>query len=175
MAARVIAKPAPAWLAASPIAHRGLHDLTNGVVENSPRAAQAAIDRGFAIECDVQLTADGEAVVFHDFSLDRLTAASGTVLARSARELTGLRYRSGSDQIATLAEFLDLIGGRVPLICEIKSRFDGDLRLAGRVAALASAYHGPIAVKSFDPVVIAHLRTAPPCPLGMVASRLRRP
>ena len=79
------------------------------------------------------------------------------------------RYRAGPDRIDTLAGLLDLIGGGVPLICEIKSRFDGDLRLADRVRELLLAYAGPAAVKSFDPTVIAHLRADPPAPLGMVA------
>jgi glycerophosphoryl diester phosphodiesterase len=160
---------APAWLVARPIAHRGLHDAASGIVENSAAAAAAAMERGFAIECDVQLTSDGDAVVFHDFTLDRLTRVSGLVLAHTVQALTGIAYAAGRDRIVALGTFLDLIAGRVPLVCEIKSRFDGDLRLADRVAALARDYRGPIAIKSFDPRVIAHLRRDPPCPLGIVA------
>ena len=63
---------APAWLTARPIAHRGLHDRDGGIIENTLSAAEAAITHGFAIECDVQDTADGEALVFHDKTLDRL-------------------------------------------------------------------------------------------------------
>ncbi len=77
----------PDWIVATPIAHRGLHNAAQGVIENSTSAAQAAIARGFAIECDVQLTADGEAVVFHDFTLDRLTEAVGRVDAMTAAQL----------------------------------------------------------------------------------------
>ena len=66
---------APLWLTATPIAHRGLHDRTKGLIENTCGAARAAIARGYAIECDVQLTADGKAIVFHDFELDRLTTS----------------------------------------------------------------------------------------------------
>src|SRR4051794_2404055 len=65
-------KAALDWLTARPIAHRGLHDKAKGVIENTVSAALAAVDAGYAIECDVQLTGDGEAVVFHDFTLDRL-------------------------------------------------------------------------------------------------------
>ena len=68
---------APGWLTERPIAHRGLHDQAAGIVENSLSAARAAIEAGFAIECDVQLSADGEAMVFHDFTLERLTGATG--------------------------------------------------------------------------------------------------
>ena len=112
------------WLVAKPIAHRGLHDKANGIVENTITAAEAAIAGGFAIECDVQLTSDGEAVVFHDFVLDRLTGQIGEVKARKAAELETIAISgSASDTIPTLSRFLDQIGGRVPLVVEIKSRF----------------------------------------------------
>lgn len=161
---------APGWLVRRPIAHRGLHDRARGTIENSPSAARAAIVRGFAIECDVQLTADGEAVVFHDFSLDRLTAASGPVAERRAGDIAGLPLNASADRIPTLGTFLDLVHGTVPLVCEVKSRFDGDMRLADRVVALAARYGGPFAIKSFDPAVVAHLRGLDlSVPLGIVA------
>ena len=68
---------APSWLVERPIAHRGLHDEAKGVIENTLRSAEAAIARGFAIEFDVQMSTDGEAIVFHDETLDRLTDATG--------------------------------------------------------------------------------------------------
>jgi glycerophosphoryl diester phosphodiesterase len=167
----VAARPsAPGWLVERPIAHRGLHDRANGRIENSLSAAAAAMAQGFAIECDVQITSDGEAVVFHDFTLDRLTAGQGRVDAAPARRVTDLALAATDDRIATLADFLAAIGGRTPLICEIKSRFDGDFRLAGRVAEIVDRYEGPAALKSFDPAVIAHLRArGTRCPLGIVA------
>ena len=70
---------APAWLTARPIAHRGVHDAAKGLAENSIGAAEAAIAGGFAIECDVQLSRDGEAMVFHDDNLRRLTRARGAL------------------------------------------------------------------------------------------------
>ena len=167
---------APAWLTARPIAHRGLHECGRGaIIENSPSAAKAAMARGYAIECDVQLSQDGEAVVFHDFTLERLTARQSRVDAFTAQELCGLSLRGGEDKMATLPACLSLIGGRTPLVCEIKSRFDGDMRLADRVAACAAAYHGPMCIESFDPLVMAHLRANQSpmqiehVPLGMVA------
>ncbi len=162
---------APDWLVRRPIAHRGLHDRGSGVIENSLSAARAAIAGRYAIECDVQLTADGEAVVFHDFTLDRLTGACGSVIGRRAAELGDVALAgSPGDRVPTLGALLALIDGRVPLVCEVKSRFDGDLRLADRVAALAAGYGGPLAVKSFDPAVVAHLRgSGLPNPLGIVA------
>jgi glycerophosphoryl diester phosphodiesterase len=148
----------PDWLTARPIAHRGFHRKHEGVIENTPTAARDAIARGYAIECDVQLTKDGEAVVFHDHTLDRLTEATGPVIERTAAELGGIALRGASDRIVPLANFLALIGGRTPLICEIKSRFDADMRLTDRTAAVVSAYAGPVALKSFDPDIVGHLR-----------------
>ena len=157
------------WLTARPIAHRGLHDRSDGRVENSAAAARAAVAGGYAIECDVQLTCDGDAIVFHDFTLDRLTRETGPVAERSSAALKETAYATGPDHLIALSDLLALVASRVPLICEIKSRFDGDVRLADRVATLARAYPGPLAIKSFDPGVITHLRRDPPCPLGVVA------
>lgn len=164
-------RPDLGWLVAKPIAHRGLHDLAAGVIENSPSAATAAIAGGLGIECDVQLTADGEAVVFHDFVLDRLTGETGAVVARKAAELGAITLKGSSDPILTLSAFLDLIGGRVPLVIEIKSRFDGDLTLTKRAVEVVAGYKGhPIVIKSFDPDIVAALRElAPEIPRGIVA------
>ncbi|AMJ59904.1 glycerophosphodiester phosphodiesterase family protein [Bosea sp. PAMC 26642] len=159
------------WLVARPIAHRGLHDAAAGVIENSVSAAEAAIAGRFGIECDVQLSADGEAMVFHDFVLDRLTAETGRVAERSAAVLSGIALKGSGDRIPTLDAFLDAIGGRVPLVIEIKSRFDGDLTLTRRTAdVLSRRGDQPIVIKSFDPGIIAALREiAPTIPRGVVA------
>src|SRR5687768_13435197 len=78
---------APDWLTARPVAHRGLHDAARGVIENMPGAITAAIAGNFAIEVDLQLTSDGEAMVHHDDALGRLTEGSGTLLGKTAAEL----------------------------------------------------------------------------------------
>lgn len=164
---------APDWLTARPIAHRGLHSPAQGIVENTLSAAQAAIAAGYAIECDIQLAGDGEAVVFHDFDVTRLTRGAGRVDALSAAALAALAFRDCADRIATLAAILDAIGGRTPLVVEIKSRFDGDLRLAKRLVEIVSGYAGPLAVKSFDPAPLAFLRALGfERPLGLVAEAL---
>ena len=162
---------APDWLVAQPIAHRGLHDPARGIAENSLGAAEAAIAGRFAIECDVQLSRDGEAMVFHDDSLRRLVRGRGPVAARSVAELQALPLRIGGESMPTLPELLACIAARTPLICELKSAFDGDFRLAERVVAIARDYGGPLALKSFDPGVIAHLRAHHDgvAPLGIVA------
>jgi len=149
---------APDWLIARPIAHRGLHDMKLGKIENSLEAAEAAIAAHYAIECDVQITKDGDALVFHDFSLERLTEVQGEVADLNAETLQAISYRAGAGTLPTLDTFLQKIAGRTPLIIEIKSGFDRDLRLADRVAALLSTYDGPVAVKSFDPDVLTGLR-----------------
>jgi len=161
---------APDWLTARPIAHRGLHSKHFGLVENTPAAAAAAIAKNYAIECDVQCTKDGEAVVFHDYTLDRLMRAEGRVDAFSASELGRLTFKDCDQRIISLAAFLGSIDSRVAVIVEIKSRYDGDMRLAGRALASVSAYPGPACLKSFDPAVLVHLRaTGMRCPLGLVA------
>ncbi|WP_395697638.1 glycerophosphodiester phosphodiesterase family protein [Methylocella sp.] len=160
----------PAWLVARPIAHRGLRFALDGVAENSVAAAEAAIARNYAIECDLELSRDAEAVVFHDDSLDRLTQASGRVGAYSLRELTDLTLAGGACRIPSLRTFLAAVDGRVPLIIEIKSRFDGDFRLAARALEALANYPGPAALKSFDPTVLAFLRARRASrPLGLVA------
>ena len=164
---------APDWLVARPIAHRGLHDERDGIVENTIEAALAAVARGLPIECDVQSSADGAAIVFHDSDLDRLTRASGAVRDRTARELGGIAFKIGQSWIPTFRQLQEAVAGRVPIICEIKSDFDGDMRLAETIARLADDYVGRLAIKSFDPAIIAHLRRAPASvalrPLGIVA------
>src|SRR3954454_15847379 len=121
---------APDWLTARPVAHRGLHDLARGIVENMPGAAQAAVDGRFAIECDLQLSADGEAMVHHDDALGRLTDGAGRIEAMTAADLKRVPYKNTTDRMITVGELCELAGGRVALVIELKSRFDGDIRLA---------------------------------------------
>jgi glycerophosphoryl diester phosphodiesterase len=161
----------PDWLTARPIAHRGLHDRAAGRPENTLAAARAAVAGGFAIECDVQASRDGEAMVFHDAALGRLTEAPEAVGERSAAELGALAVAGTAETIPTLPAFLAAVAGVVPVVIEVKSRYDGDLRLATRAAEIAASYGGPVALKSFDPRVVAALRDLCPAsvPRGIVA------
>lgn len=162
------------WLTARPVAHRGLHDGLSGgpLVENTLAAADAAARAGYAIECDVQLTADGEVIVFHDDTLERLTADSGPVHDRTLEELRAVSFRRATGPIPTLTEFLGCVAGRVPLFIELKSRWDGSTQLAEATAALLAGYAGPAAVMSFDPWPIRALRLhAPKITRGIVAER----
>lgn len=166
---------APDWLTERPVAHRGLHDLSRGHVENSLSAADCAVLNGFAIECDVRLSADDEAMVFHDATLDRLTGRQGSLSEKRAAELEEIELTGGADRIPRLVHLLGLVAGRVPLVVEIKSAFDGDLRLARRTAEIVRDYRGPLALKSFDPAVVAVLREiAPERPRGIVGQNVYR-
>lgn len=145
------------WLA-RPIAHRGLHDAAKGVIENTISAARAAIAAGYGIECDVQGTKDGDIVVFHDDKLDRLTECVGRVKERTTAELTRIALRGADEFIPRFCDFLDTISGRVALIVEIKSDFDGDMTTTRRVGEILARYDGPVVIESFDPDPIAFLR-----------------
>lgn len=158
------------WLTARPVAHRGLHG--NGIVENSLSAAKAAIDANYAIEVDLQLSSDGEIIVFHDKALDRLTAEKGKVSEHTVAELRSFRLKETEDRIPTLDDLLALVAGRVPLLLELKSKWDNNTALAQKVTDRLADYSGPVAVMSFDPeMVIAIKKFAPGLPRGVVAER----
>jgi glycerophosphoryl diester phosphodiesterase len=160
------------WLTARPFAHRGLHDAAAGVIENTAAAFGAAIAAGYGIECDVQVSRDGEAIVHHDAALGRLTDGTARLADMSAGELRAVRFRDCDARMQTLAELCDLVAGRVPLLVEMKSHFDGDLRLVQRVAEVLLAYRGAAAAMSFDPAFVVALRgAAPKLARGIVAER----
>jgi glycerophosphoryl diester phosphodiesterase len=163
---------APDWLTARPVAHRGLHDAARGIIENMPAAARGAIAGNFAIECDIQLSADGEAMVHHDHELGRLVEGSGPLIAKTAAELKALKFRATDERMMTLTELCALVAGQVPLVVEVKSHFDGDRRLVKRMAEVLASYSGPVVGMSFDPDQVLALReTMPGLPRGIVAQR----
>ena len=162
----------PDWLTDRPIAHRGLHDAASGVIENTATAFKTAIAGNYAIETDLQISADGEAMVHHDDVLGRLTEGEGRLDARPAAELKGVPFRATKDRMLMLPEFCELVAGRATLVIEMKSRYDGDVRLPRRTAAVLKDYKGPVAVMSFDPAQVAALRDfAPDLTRGLVAQR----
>ncbi len=163
---------APDWLTARPVAHRGLHDISRGIVENMPAAAQAAVDGNFAIECDIQLSSDGEAMVHHDDALGRLTEGSGALLGKTAAELKAVTFKNTPERMMTLGDLCSLVAGRVPLVIEVKSHFDGDRRLVTRMADVLAGYDGPAVGMSFDPDQVVALRELiPNRARGIVAER----
>ena len=162
----------PAFLL-PPIAHRGLH--SEGKTENSQAAFDAAIERGYGIELDVQLSQDGEAMVFHDYELSRLTREKGPTRQRTATELAALKLADGSS-IPTLKEVLKQVSGQVAVLVEIKDQ-DGAMGadigpLEARVAEIVNEYRGPLAVMSLNPHAIYHMqKLAPNVARGLVTCR----
>jgi glycerophosphoryl diester phosphodiesterase len=156
----------------SPIAHRALHDEANGRAENNFAAIDAAIEKGFGIEIDIQQSKDGQAMVFHDYHLNRLTEGTGPFAQHTAAELRRLRFRSGEIGVPTLAEVLDHVKGRVPLLIEIKDQ-DGIMgpnvgTLEREVARVLAGYIGPVALMSFNPHAMAVMaEAAPQIPRGL--------
>jgi glycerophosphoryl diester phosphodiesterase len=160
------------WLTARPIAHRGLHDPKGNIVENTPSAFAAAVAARYGIECDLQMSADGEAMVHHDPVLGRLTDGTARLDSMSAAALKHVSFKNTTDRMMTLGELCDLVAARATLVVELKSRFDGDRRLVRRVASTLSSYAGPAAAMSFDPAQVAALRAlAPALTRGMAAER----
>jgi glycerophosphoryl diester phosphodiesterase len=160
------------WLTARPIAHRGLHDASSGVIENTPSAFRAAIAAGYGIECDLQISADGEAMVHHDDALGRLTDGAGRLDTLTAEALQRIAFKSTADRMLTLGELCDLVAGHTTLVIELKGGFAGDTRLAARTAAVLAGYGGPVAAMSFDPGLMGALRNlAPALTVGLVGMR----
>ena len=157
------------------LAHRALHDRATGAVENSPTAIDRAMDAGFGVEIDVQLSRDGVAMVFHDAVLDRLTDRTGPLSDLDAAALCRIRLAGSDDMIPTLAAVLDRVGGRVPILIEIKDQSGclgpGPATLERAVANDLARYRGDVAVMSFNPNVVAALAAhAPDIPRGLVTS-----
>lgn len=163
---------APDWLTARPVAHRGLHDRARGIIENMPAAITAAVAANFSIEVDLQLTADGEAMVHHDDELGRLTEGSGPLLGKTATELKQVAFKETSERMMSLGDLCALVKGRVPLVVEIKSHYDGDRKLVARMAEVLASYQGPVVGMSFDPDQVMALRELmPKLPRGIIAQR----
>src|SRR5258708_12549601 len=115
---------APDWLTARPVAHRGLHDFARGIIENMPAAAEAAAAGNFAIECDIQLTADGEAMVHHDDALGRLTEGSGALLGKTSAELKRVTFKDTPEKMMSLVDLCALLPAPAPLPIQWQTHFD---------------------------------------------------
>ncbi|AZV79716.1 phosphodiesterase [Parasedimentitalea marina] len=166
----------PADFLRLPIAHRALHDVTDGRPENSLAAIRAAIAAGYGIEIDLQLSADGHAMVFHDYNLERLAEGSGPINLLTREQAQAIPLIGGDGEgIPDLATVLDLVAGQVPLLIEVK---DQDGQLGPDVGALERAaaealkgYSGLVALMSFNPNSVAELaRLSPEVPRGIVTS-----
>lgn len=159
-----------AWLTARPIAHRGFHDLNRQRWENTLSAFDAAVERNYAIECDVHLSADGVPVVFHDDKLERLTGQPGVVYEKTASELAQMSIGGTADHVPTLAEALARIAGRVPIVIELKGIEAKDEGLVEAVSQALAGYDGKSAIMSFDHWLIRDFaRAAPGIAAGLTA------
>lgn len=159
------------WLVETPIAHRGFHDKNNP--ENSLAAFARAIEKGYAIELDVQLLADETVVVFHDDSLARMTGNDGYIKYLNKEDLKALSLKGTKETIPTMEEVLRFVDGRVPLLIEIKNKYKVG-KLEQKVIDLLKNYKGKYAVQSFNPFSLGYFRQhAPQILRGQLAGYLK--
>ena len=144
------------WLFGA-VAHRGLHD--ENLPENGLKAFAAAVEKGYPIETDVQLTKDGELVCFHDDSLERMTGKKAYVCDLTLDEIKKLRLGSSDEQVPAFKEFLNLVNGVVPLLIEIKKPVRPN-DVAEKTVAALKGYNGKFVIQSFDPRVLKKVRLA---------------
>ncbi len=138
-------------------AHRGLHSRDKSVPENSLTAFRLAAEAGYGVELDVQLSKDGQVVVFHDNTLDRVCGVHGRVDERTFEELQQLRLCGTEERIPLFAEVLDVIRGRGPLIVELKNG-RSNRELCEKTYALLESYQGDVCIESFNPMIVAWFR-----------------
>ena len=141
------------WLATTPIAHRGLHDMNGKIPENSIPAFQAAIEQGYPIELDIQLCADDIIVVFHEYNIERMTGQNKMMKDVYSKELPSLLLANTTYTIPTLDQVLELVAGQVPLLIEIKNE-GGAGKLERILCASLKRYQGKFAIQSFNPLYI---------------------
>lgn len=157
------------WLTTQPLAHRGLHAPGGTCPENSLVALAAAEAAGYGAEIDVQLSADGVVMMFHDRDLRRLTGVDGRLSDRRAGDLGRLRLLGSEQRVPTLRQVLHLFPN-LPLLIELKMATDGSIALAPAVAALLPGHAGPVAVQSFDPALVGWFADhAPDIRRGLIA------
>lgn len=150
------------WLTRAPFAHRGLHDIAAGVPENSLAAFEAAAAAGYGIELDVRLAADATPVVFHDATLERLTDLAGPLAARTSAELRAARLCRTAHGVPSLAESLELVAGRVPVLVEVKNGWRRAGAAERAIRAVLEGCRGDLAVLSFNPFTLGWFRRHAP-------------
>ncbi|KPF52640.1 glycerophosphodiester phosphodiesterase [Rhizobium sp. AAP116] len=163
------------WIKDVPVAHRGYHDMNREIWENTLSAFSRAIEAGFAIECDIQLSSDSVPMVFHDHDLQRLCNMNGEVRERTAGELRMLSIGGTADKIPTLRQMLDLVKGRVPLVIELKGLdAEQDDGFVEAVLEVLEGYEGKVALMSFDYHLLRALKVAEcPWPVGLTAEGVK--
>lgn len=157
------------------VAHRGLHDNGGPAPENSMAAFRAAVERGYGIELDVRLTADGQLVVFHDETLERAAGIPRRVADTEWSELRDVKLFGSEETIPRLFDVLAMVAGRVPLIVEIKCE-EAELvdKAAEETAFHLDSYQGISCVESFHPMVLRWMKKNRPETLrGQLSERFR--
>ncbi len=132
-------------------AHRGLH--CDHVPENSLAAFERAVKHGYGIELDVQLSRDGEVMVFHDYTLKRMTGEEGNLSDYTADELEKMHLKGTEQTIPRLSDVLALVDGRVPLLVELKGE-TGDTSLCEPLCRVLENYSGVFCIESFNPILL---------------------
>lgn len=155
-------------------AHRGLHNLDDGIPENSLSAFRAARDNGFGIELDLQMTADGQVVVFHDTDLSRICGVEAHVHELTYDELKNFKLMETNEKIPLFSEALETMGGLQPIVVEIKPSYKRE-ELCQNALALLRQYKGEYCVESFDPFILAWFRkNAPEIVRGQLTMRMAK-
>jgi len=158
------------WLKDLPFAHRGLHDASAVVFENSLSACAEASDAGYNMEVDLQPSSDQIPMVFHDYQLDRMTNSHGEVRQVCAEDLRKLKLKESEDTIPTLRELLDLIQGKAGILLELKGKPGCDDGFVEAVVQELQTYSGNIAIMSFHHHILETARAiAPRVSLGLTA------
>ncbi|PSN14964.1 glycerophosphodiester phosphodiesterase [filamentous cyanobacterium CCP5] len=148
------------WISERPIAHRGLHNGSS-IPENSINAFAAAIEQNYPIELDIQLLADGELAVFHDKDLERMTGESGKITDQTLKTIHHFKLFGTKQYIPSLEEVLKFIGGRVPVLIEIKN--EGEIGpLEQKLIETLAGYLGDVAVQAFNPLSLGYLKRHAP-------------
>ena len=154
---RIVCRPDMRPFQGSLYAHRGLHDNASEAPENSMAAFRKAVESGYGIELDIQLTKDGEVVVFHDFTLERVCGAEGKVCDYTYEELQQFTLYGSQERIPKFTEVLQLVNGKVPLIVEFKGTTT-DMSLCLVAASILQEYQGVYCMESFNPLMVAWYR-----------------
>jgi len=158
------------WITRRPITHRALHDETKGIAENSRSAVIAAVSAGYHIEIDLQPSVDHVPMIFHDYTLERMTAATGELRDKTAAELQTLKLNGTQDTIWPLSELLEIVSGKVGLILELKGRAQADDGFIQSIATALENYTGDVAIMSFNHWLLADANQfAPDLTLGQTA------
>lgn len=154
---RIFNKPDSSKFKSRHYAHRGLFDNSSNAPENSLNAFRRAIDSGYGIELDVQLSKDGIPVVFHDASLKRMCGSEGYIWEFTLAQLKKMQLGSSDETIPTLEEALSCIDGRVPVIIEYKLN-DLNALICRRCDKILREYKGIYCIESFNPIALIWYR-----------------